>query len=828
MKGYKGKLEQFFSKENFKENWHLFTAVGIVLMAFWLRYIPASEMTNLQALDTYLNLRISQHVAMEGTFPLYDFMRYFPFNQPTYLSHLGTATIPAVLYWMGPFLVFSSYVSYAQAFPAIMGAATVFFAYLLGKEMWGDIAGVTSAFFLATIAGIMHRSSAGFFDKEPIGGLFMMISLYCFVRAWNRDSWIPGIFSGLALGLFTISWGGASVLWLLYPLTVGTVLFFDEDIAEMMKAYTPTIIIAGVLAASLNPSRFWLTSPEFLANLGLLGLLWSRYTVDEFNIVKESQLPYYMPSLYALGALAAVLSPLYSNFIASSFMGLLNRVTGDAGAVIAGTVAENTSMGMNQLVSQLGAVGAIQVNTALGLLANIAGSWPLSFIGFAFLSTYIVLMIAKKYRLLPDGNDWECIKGSNYYYLFVTVFAAWVMGFSAFFSYVASEFSFMVAVMPSVLAVLGSLGIIYTFEAIEDKNIEFRWYYILPLFWYLASVLRTITQSRVIFLAAFPVAMMAGYMSARVITRLYSLDYSLISQKFNADKTRLGIMALVVGIIFAVNLASGYAAVSQISESPEEPWNQTLEYMADETDNDSVILSWWDYGYWFQTIGERATVADGGNSGYFTTEGPTNKVPHPIARFLTSNNASEHASLFEKHSADYIVLDNTMIGKYSAVSQIANEDNENFQSLYQVQTEGTVADSISQDEDSQIVQMRGRGMNVYMPVQVGNRSVEIVGQPTVQTRSGRIDVNCVLTENGRMDFGDGSSSELCLAKDPFYSIERGLGLETTARAALIPESEADSALVRLYFMDGQNMEWVEKVEEASNGYVKMWEVTDTP
>jgi len=40
-------------------------------------------------------------------------------------------------------------------------------------------------------------------------------------------------------------------------------------------------------------------------------------------------------------------------------------------------------------------------------------------------------------------------------------------------------------------------------------------------------------------------------------------------------------------------------------------WLDTLEWIRNNTPRDSVIISWWDYGYWLSVLGERATVADG-------------------------------------------------------------------------------------------------------------------------------------------------------------------------------------------------------------------------
>jgi len=39
-------------------------------------------------------------------------------------------------------------------------------------------------------------------------------------------------------------------------------------------------------------------------------------------------------------------------------------------------------------------------------------------------------------------------------------------------------------------------------------------------------------------------------------------------------------------------------------------WIDATNWIKENTPSDSVIFSWWDYGYWIQTLGERATLAD--------------------------------------------------------------------------------------------------------------------------------------------------------------------------------------------------------------------------
>ena len=46
------------------------------------------------------------------------------------------------------------------------------------------------------------------------------------------------------------------------------------------------------------------------------------------------------------------------------------------------------------------------------------------------------------------------------------------------------------------------------------------------------------------------------------------------------------------------------------SRSAFSDWIQTLQWVRTETPTNSVVVSWWDYGYWFAVMGNRTTVVD--------------------------------------------------------------------------------------------------------------------------------------------------------------------------------------------------------------------------
>ncbi|WP_048816625.1 hypothetical protein [Caldisphaera lagunensis] len=50
---------------------------------------------------------------------------------------------------------------------------------------------------------------------------------------------------------------------------------------------------------------------------------------------------------------------------------------------------------------------------------------------------------------------------------------------------------------------------------------------------------------------------------------------------------------------------------SKIISPINSAWLDALSYIKNNTDNNAVIVSWWDYGYWIGVLGNRTTVVDG-------------------------------------------------------------------------------------------------------------------------------------------------------------------------------------------------------------------------
>jgi hypothetical protein len=95
-------------------------------------------------------------------------------------------------------------------------------------------------------------------------------------------------------------------------------------------------------------------------------------------------------------------------------------------------------------------------------------------------------------------------------------------------------------------------------------------------------------------------------------------------------------------------------------------WQRAMFWVRNNTPEDAVFSHWWDYGYWIQAIGERATFLDGGNAyGYWD---------YQMGRFvLTGQNEQEALEVLKAHNVSYLLIDPTDIGKYPAYSSIGSD-----------------------------------------------------------------------------------------------------------------------------------------------------------
>ena len=135
-------------------------------------------------------------------------------------------------------------------------------------------------------------------------------------------------------------------------------------------------------------------------------------------------------------------------------------------------------------------------------------------------------------------------------------------------------------------------------------------------------------------------------------------------------KNVIGIIFIVVVLLSLFAFWNYYGAVKQrayyhVPSGYNYQWQKAMSWVRDSTPEDAVFAHWWDYGYWVQSIGERATVLDGGNMITFWNY-------HMGRLVLTGDNQDDALEFLYNHDTTHLLIDSTDIGKYGAFSSIGS------------------------------------------------------------------------------------------------------------------------------------------------------------
>jgi len=212
----------------------------------------------------------------------------------------------------------------------------------------------------------------------------------------------------------------------------------------------------------------------------------------------------------------------------------------------------------------------------------------------------------------------------------------------------------------SVLMIFSGIGIWLIIKNIQDKNSSFIKNDML-FFSLILGIVGVYVSATFVRLEVF---------GSIAVIILASLGLTALTKEFfkNKPQTKKPISKLiklpyVIGIIVLLIIPMIFPVGSNVFAISKVPstilnggtvfpiasidWLDSMEWIKNNTPEDAVIAAWWDYGYWIQTLGERATLAD--NSTIHTS------IIANIAKMLLSNPDDAWVSLNEMQ-ADYVLV----------------------------------------------------------------------------------------------------------------------------------------------------------------------------
>ena len=749
-------LSKIFGGRMVRKYWYVIPLAAVFVLALWIRMIPAKYGIFI-GIDPYYLSRITQSLIENGFhLPLVDSLRYAPTGWSPHNEMKGIFYIPAVIYVLVSSIVPMDFHAFAIIFPAVMGSLIVVPLFFIGKEIHNKVTGIFAAFFYAVSSSVIFRTSAGFFEKESIAGFLMLMGLYFFIRAIRKDSLVSGIIAGLSIAIMATVWGGVQQILLGIVGYVFLVCFVNKQPRSLLKAYVPVVLIAV--------TYYGTGSSIAMMNYLALTVLILRVAVEKYGLVSGRSLPYFGPLVFFVGGVFVFAGAIFSRKLAGLIMST-QKFMFYSKEVIESTVAENVDAGWNDFVSQFGPRYAEAVLPQIKPIVSYASVWI-----FAFAAIFVILhkIYKEKDKFFMLGV-FSGIVSILSYYLFMKTKAPDMQTYFVF--------SFMIVlVLVARKSHLNALMLLLMYSSMLGFASKIRFSFILGPY----------------------MALMAGYFMSNFIrfvqkSKLMRNAKSL-EEKINVYSVGVGVLIVFV---LGVNAASGYVLAGNLGPSFSGNWDTSMEFLRTQTPEGSIVLSWWDFGYWFQTEGERPTNLDGGNN--MATRN------RPTAQFFTGMmNETQQRFFLNKFNTDYILVDYSMIGKYAAMSKIANYDGkvESYLGM-------PYKDRIERGNVSIIIYSAGP-YSLWLPV---NPAGQLEGNIVLSTSQGQeAYIKSICGAGGLMPLNPPNDKAI---------IDNCVFI-TPQLVYLASEDIGTSVFTKLYLMDGAGVPYVEKVFD--NQEVKIFKV----
>ncbi|GLB41540.1 putative oligosaccharyl transferase STT3 subunit [Lyophyllum shimeji] len=229
--------------------------------------------------DPWFNYRATRVLASKG---FYEFWNWF---DPTAWYPLGRVVggtvYPGLMATSGviynllhavnlPVDIRNICVLLAPGFSALTAWAT----YQFTKEMKDPSAGLLAAAFIGIVPGYISRSVAGSYDNEAIAIFLLMFTFFCWIKALKQGSALFGTIAAVFYFYMVAAWGGYAFITNMIPLHALVLILMGRFSSRLYVAYCSWYAI-GTLASMQVPFVGFqpVKTSEHMAALGVFGLL---------------------------------------------------------------------------------------------------------------------------------------------------------------------------------------------------------------------------------------------------------------------------------------------------------------------------------------------------------------------------------------------------------------------------------------------------------------------------------------------------------------------------------------------------------------------------
>jgi dolichyl-diphosphooligosaccharide--protein glycosyltransferase len=567
---------------------HLLVILVLILAfstAFIIRSYPIKYGFALNEFDPYFDYRATKYIIDNGFAAYLNWHDYESwYPEGRDVPHTSQVALHLIAATLYKIFGFgSSLLDFVIMFPVIIGSLTTIVIFALVRNLSGTTAGMFASLLFAFMPAIIQRGNLGWFKSEPLGLFLALLSVYLFLSSIKSKNIKRTILTAAGGGLIL---GLANSSW-------GGIQYFSIPLGIFFFVLPflrkDSIFLYGIISFTLitliTAGAFPRPGISFVIGLPGIALIAGMIFAIVGTIIRTKSSPA-KANRNLIAALAIFVLLIASIFLVGAYQPSSFRYL----------VAVNPFLSShNPLVES---VAEHSTPTVID-----------------YFTDYSILLIFAGFGVWVSFS-----KRTD-----MTVFAL-IIGLTGL--YVSATFARLMVYSSIAIVILASIGLYELTRSILQNRIEnenkikareFRKNIkegkILPD---VKPLVKIAFVAMVVFLISIPLIDYNGL--------IYPKNFNWIS---SAD--------IPPSI---VNGATGF-------RMQVEDWVHAVDWIANNTPKDSVIASWWDYGYWITTLGNKTTLADNATINQTRIE--------TIAKMLMSEQETA-TQIAQDLKADYILV----------------------------------------------------------------------------------------------------------------------------------------------------------------------------
>lgn len=573
-------------------------------------YIDSQGLPYFSEMDSYYNYRLTNNYITTGHVgdevvnnTQMDTHRSAPDAQPINYQ-LGICYVTDFLYHV--FNSFGSYDVKEVAFwtGALISSLAVIPAFIFARRLTNSYGAVTASLLIALAPNYFAHTFPGFFDTDMFYYIFPLFFIFFFMESLRSKNIILkivyAVLSVASIALFSISWTGyifyigvmglfvVAYMFLCYILNIGEdnrdqysnkLLWFihQKDFKSMVLLLVVELGLVALFGGIDGVTRI------FGSVSGLLNIQSVSQVVGGFPNVLVSVAEMQQPALVGSGLDAA--------FVANT-----NGVINGIGGIM---VLFATLFVLYLSINKVWKLRSAKVKSEVDVSKKPHKSKRLS----------SSKKIDDKFQFkisLPEFNNFnsksEIESTRRITLMYTTLFVVWTLTCIV----AVSRGSRFITTLVLPFGIMAGIFVGYAVDYIKKTNISDKWLMAVIVIGSFLGGYPICTINRFAGIVVMALFIIGGYIS------IFGLNKKNTATSNSIPVKKWIAVALVVIALVSPTICGAYTTANNVVPGTNDAMWDSMEWINQNTPNNTVITSWWDFGYLFEVAADRQVTFDGG------------------------------------------------------------------------------------------------------------------------------------------------------------------------------------------------------------------------